>query len=59
MGSVSAKSLEDGSDYKHDPLEGFSNGRKPRGNFKCFIIHCQLPLLTIRLRFTVYIINFF
>lgn len=31
MGSVSAKALEVESDYKHDPLEGFPNGRKPRG----------------------------
>ncbi|KAK4003234.1 NADH dehydrogenase [ubiquinone] 1 beta subcomplex subunit 7 [Daphnia magna] len=30
MGSVSAKALEVESDYKHDPLEGFPNGRKPR-----------------------------
>ena len=33
MGSVSAKSLEAGDDYKHDPLEGFSQGRKPRGTY--------------------------
>ena len=31
MGSVAAKGFEEGNDYKHDPLEGFSNGRKPRG----------------------------
>lgn len=44
MGAVYAKELEQnsrherdmkqpaGPDYQHDPLEGFANGRKRRGN---------------------------
>lgn len=33
MGAVSAKtkSIEEEFQYKHDPLEGFPSGRKPRG----------------------------
>lgn len=42
MGTVNAKYIQDprferhaeqpaGPEYKHDPLEGFPNGRKPRG----------------------------
>ena len=47
MGSVSAKSLENGSDYKHDPLEGFPNGRKPRGNFLNVLSRCNVQSLSI------------
>ena len=32
MGSVSAKSVEGAGEYQVDPLYGFENGRKTRGN---------------------------
>ena len=50
MGSVAAKALEEGNDYKHDPLEGFSSGRKPRGTFWTVIyitvmMHTQISIV--------------
>jgi hypothetical protein len=44
MGSVSAKSLEEVNDYKHDPLEGFPNGRKPRGNLNVLMLLYSLTI---------------
>ncbi len=40
MSSVAAKALDAGNDYKHEPLEGFSTGRKPRGTVVIEILLC-------------------
>lgn len=45
MGAVSAKSIEEEFQYKHDPLEGFSQGRKPRGKLLTGIFQIYIYFL--------------